>query len=176
MTRSGSMRVLLSAAVIATGVVLTGGSGVAQTPPATPGPCTLLTPKVIQKQIHESVQPGAPNQYAPEFCDYPLQPAKDLKRSFAVYVDTAAQCPTKLFKGRTIVKVGRRRGVYDVSSRQSTPKTEIHSPALDVKVGQSCVGVHWDLPSGPQPSGSRAKAIQQQLLHLEQQALKSFTG
>jgi hypothetical protein len=176
MTRSGWLRVLLSAAVLTTGVVVTGAPAVAQTAPATPGPCTLLTPKVIQKEIHESVKPGAPNQYAPEFCDYPLQPAKDLTRSFSVYLDTADQCPAKLFKGRTVIKVGHRRGFYDVTSRQSTPKTEIHSPALDVKIGASCVGVHWDLPSGPQPSGSRAKAIQQQLLHLEQRALKSFTA
>jgi hypothetical protein len=172
MTRPRWTLCLLSAALATTGSVGALASGASAQ--ATQSPCSLLSARAVQKEIHESVHKGAPNQFVPESCDYPLERTSDLPRTFAVSLDSATQCPSKLFKGRTVIKVGRHRGVYDISSRQETPKTEIHSPSLNVKVGASCVGVQWDLPSGPQPTGSRAEAIKQKLLRLEARAIKGL--
>ncbi|MCJ7436144.1 MAG: hypothetical protein MUP97_00045 [Acidimicrobiia bacterium] len=170
MTRRHWSAYLLTAAltVIGSATVLASGASAA----TAQNPCSLLSAPAIQKVIHESVQDGRPNEFVPEACDYPLKPTTDLKRNFTVFLDVASQCPTKPDKGLTAIKVGRVLGFYDVRTRESTPKTEIHSPALYVKKGTSCVNVGWNLPSGPLPTGGRATTIRQQLVKLEALALK----
>ena len=138
---------------------------------ATQSACSLLSAQAIEKVIRESVQDGAPSEYAPTSCEYPLKPTTDLKRAFFVSLDPTAQCSTTMFKGRTAIKVGRSPGIYDVTTRQSTPKTEIHSPSLSVTVGTGCVSVSWDLAPGPLPTGGRATAVRKQLTRLEALAI-----
>jgi hypothetical protein len=149
------------------------GSAVADAAPSSP--CGIVTARAIQKVIHEPVQAGAPSQYVPEICDYPLTPTADLERNFTVGVDLASKCPTEPAKGLTAIKVGRFRGFYDVRTRESTPKTEIHSPAVYVRKGNRCVNVAWNLPSGPLPKGSRAATIRRQLVALEALVLRGMT-
>jgi hypothetical protein len=176
MERSGVSTMCWRVALLAATVLVFAGSATvsASTASAAPtqSPCSLLTAKQIQKVIHEPVQAGAPSQYVAEYCQYPLKPTADLDRNFAVLLDAAPKCPDAPAKGLTAIKVGRAHGFYDVRTRESTPKTEIHSPAVYVTKGARCVNVEWALPSGPLPKGDRAAAIQQQLVKLEALALK----
>jgi hypothetical protein len=135
-------------------------------------PCSLLSAKAIQKVIHEPVHAGAPSKYVAEVCDYPLKPTTDLDRNFTVSRDVASQCPVEPDKGLTVIKVGRVRGFYDVRTRERTPKSEIHSPAVYFTKGATCVNVAWNLPSGPLPTGDKAVSIRRQLVKLEALALK----
>lgn len=111
-----------------------------------------------------------------EYCQYPLEPATDLDRNFSVLLDATSQCPDAPAKGLTAIRVGRADGFYDVLTRESTPKTEIHTPAVYVTKGSHCVSVEWALPTGPLPTGDRAAAIQRQLVKLEAIALKRVKG